>query len=151
MISMLKVFLPILSGFITGLLKAHMENKAKQQEMLLAKAGFEEKTRQNARKMKGKDIAWTRRYIAVLFSTSFVGVFVTIILAGFFNPEISVNIPVEKYKNSFLSLLGFASPKVTTDYVTLKGMTLVYPFMEKLMILTEVIVGFYFGAKVKNK
>lgn len=149
MISIFKIILPLLFGLVGGMLKANMEAKQKQMNMLLQKAGFEEKSRVRASKLKGKGVAWTRRYIAILFSTSFVGVIMATMLAGIFNPDFVINIPKDVYKHSVFSYIGFTNPVITTEYVTLKGMTLVAPLIEKLMIITEIIIGFYFGAKAK--
>ena len=149
MIELLKILIPMGLGIFSGIMKAGSEAKNEQTKMLMKKAGFEEESRKRAANLKGKGVAWTRRYIAILFSTTFVGVVLAIILAGIFNPEFVINIPKETFKHSIFSLIGFVDPDITVDYIELKGMVLVAPLIEKLMIITEIIVGFYFGAKVK--
>lgn len=143
----LKIIAPLIIGLIGGLLKANSVAKSEQLNRLMTKAGFEEKSRRRAAGLRG--VAWTRRYIAILFSTSFVGIILSTMLAGIFNPDFIINIPKDVYKYSIFSYVGFTDPIITTEYITLKGMTLVAPLIEKLMIITEIIIGFYFGAKAK--
>ena len=147
MLGLLKILLPLIAGIVSGFLKASSDQRHEQQKMILARAGFEEKSRNRAGALKG--VTWTRRYIAILFSTAFVATLMMIIFAGIFNPDFIVNIPKDVYAHSIFSFIGLTSPTVTQEYVQLQGVTLVAPIIEKLMIITEIIVGFYFGAKVK--
>jgi len=148
MVALLKILLPLFAGIISGFIKASNDQKHEQQKMILAKAGFEERSRKRAGKLEG--VTWTRRYIAILFSTSFVVTLLILIFAGIFNPDFVINVPKEVYKHSIFSFIGFTNPTMTQEYITLKGVTIVAPLIEKLMIITEIIVGFYFGAKVNK-
>lgn len=149
MFSLLKIVAPLILGLISGMMKANMEAKQKQMDLLLRKAGFEENSRKRAANLKGRGIAWTRRYLAILFATSFVGIISTVILAGIFNPDFVINVPKDIYKHSIFSYIGFVNPVITTEYIKLEGLTLVAPLIEKLMIITEAIIGFYFGSRAK--
>jgi hypothetical protein len=147
MISVFKILLPLIGGIITGIIKSSMEARQRQFEMLVAKAGIEEKSMRRAAAVKDTNVAWTRRLLAIMFSSALIGTLILIITAGLFNPDLVVNVQVETYKHSLFSILGFVSPKAVNGYVQLQGMTLVYPIMEALIVICESIVGFYFGSK----
>ena len=147
MILILKTLLPLFSGFLTGIIKANMEAKARQQELLFKKLGVAEKTRRRAGKIKDEKVAWTRRTLALMFSTTFLGLTSFIILSGIFNPEMVINVPSESLRHSLFSFIGLGSPDIINGYVELKGAVLVLPLLETLILITEAIVGFYFGSK----
>ncbi len=151
MIILLKTLLPLFSGFITGIIKSKMESSSRQQELTLQLLGANEKSRRRAGKIKDKKVAWTRRTLALMFSSTFLGLTSTLVLAGIFNPEMVLNVPQELTKHSLFSFIGLGSPNVINGYVELKGAVLVLPLMETLLITTQAIIGFYFGQAMSNR
>ncbi len=151
MIILFKTLLPLILSFVVGMMKSTIEAKQKQMELMIQKFGVEEKSRKRAGNIKDKNIAWTRKTLALIFSLALVGVIVTTIFAGIFNPELVINVPQETFKHSIFSFIGLTSPKIINGYVQLKGVTLALPLIEVLVVITETIVGFYFGAAANRK
>lgn len=147
MLILLKTFLPLISSFIFGLFKASMDAKRHQNEMLIERLSAVENTRKRAMQVKDKKVAWTRRVLALLFSCSLIGVMCVIILAGIFNPDLVVNVPQQVFKHSIFSFIGLVQPRVINNYIQLEGVTLALPLLEVMIIITETIIGFYFGSK----
>ena len=139
--------IPLFSGFIVGMIKANNESKARLQELLFRRLGQEEKSRRRAGKLKDKKVAWTRRVLALMFAGTFLGLISVIVIAGVFNPELVINVPTKGVTHSIFSFIGLGSPKVAQEYIQLQGAVLVLPLLETLILITESIIGFYFGQR----
>ena len=150
MLMILQNVLPLFGGFIGGIFKMHLENKAEQQKMLIAGSKLEEKSRRRAGNIKDEKVAWTRRTIALIFTIGLLVIIAIVLVVGAMAPEININVPQVKYKHSLLSLVGITSPKEVQDYVQLTGVTIVMELIAPIISALQVIVGFYFGS-AKNK
>jgi hypothetical protein len=146
MVSIITNLLPLFAGFISGIFKFHLENKSKQQEILLQKLGAEQKGYKRAANIKDKGISWTRRTIALIFTIGLFSIIGAILLIGSLDPQAIVNVPVEGSRYSILSILGITSPTKITDYIQLQGIAIVMPLIEPIIGAVQVIVGFYFGS-----
>lgn len=151
MLEILSLLTPLGGGAIAGMLKSIIEARNAQQMLLLSKLGLDKDDRARATALKDEGVSFTRRYIAILFSTAFVGIVVLVTWLGLTDPDFTINMPYQDFENSWLSKIGLTEPRVVDSYVTLHGFTLVQPLIEKLMFVTEAIVGFYFGARANIK
>jgi hypothetical protein len=146
MISVLTTVLPLLTGFVGGIFKRHLELKAQQMKALIDRGNFEEKSRNRAANLQDDKVSWTRRTIALLFTTSLLFIVVVVTLTGIFSEEMIINVPRISYKDTLFSSIGFTDPKEIKDYVQLQGLTVVAPLLEPVVSAVQVIIGFYFGA-----
>ena len=146
MISILTSLLPLLTGFIGGIFKFHLENKSKQQEILLGKLGAEQKGYKRAAGIKDKGVSWTRRTIALIFTIGLFSIIGLILLMGGLDPDVVVNVPKEGVRHTLFSFIGLTTPTKITDYIQLQGVTVVMPLIEPVIGAVQVIVGFYFGS-----
>jgi len=148
MLALLQGLLPLFGGFFAGAFRANMEYKHLQMQILLAKDKKQLKSQELALQVKDKGVAWTRRFLAILFSCSLIGIVASVFLYSFLDPNAVVNVPRETMEHSFFSfLLPWIDPTPTTEYVQLRGLTIILPLIEPIAQPVLMIVGFYFGRK----
>jgi len=146
MFAVLQSVLPLITGFIGGIVKLHLEAKAEQQKLLITRAGLEEKSRRRAASIKDEKVSWTRRTIALIFTIGLFLIIGAILAVGIFSPDTVINVPKEGFRYNLLSIIGITSPKEVVDYVQLSGVAIVMPLVEPIIAAVQVIVGFYFGS-----
>jgi hypothetical protein len=148
MMALITTLAPLIGGFFMGMMRAHMEHKNQQMQLLMNRAGIAEKSRTRAMQITDKRVSWTRRTLALIFSCSLIGMVGLVFLYGFFYPEFTINVPKEVVKNTFLAaLIPWVDPVQTTEYVQLQGLTIVMPLLVPISEAVLMIVGFYFGRK----
>jgi len=148
MIAVLTTLAPLIGGFFMGMMRAHMDYKNQQMQLLMNRAGLAEKSSSRAMQITDQKVSWTRRTLALIFSCSLIGMVGTVFLYGFIHPDFTINVPHEVVRNTFLSaIIPWVDTVKTTEYIQLKGLTIVMPLLVPISEAVLMIVGFYFGRK----
>lgn len=146
---MLMDLLPLIGGGIFGavvkLFSMSMENKRRQNEMLISSLQAKQKAINdvNEHAANNEYFAWTRRIIA-LSVTAMIG---ALIFLPYLNPDMTVNM-MTTATDGGTYLFGLFDTKVTKDvWVQLQGVV----FHPILASSYQAIVGCYFGASIAGR
>lgn len=142
-------FIPLVGGFIAGMIKSKMDYSHQQQMFLIDMAASAEKSRERAQQLEDKGVAITRRILALTFAGTLSFIVLSVMLYGMFNPEAKINVPNEILKYNLFSWIGLTDPQIIKGYVELTGVTIILPIIQPLTEVVLIVVGFYFGSSRK--
>ena len=115
--------------------------KAEEQKLLITRGEFEMKAVQQARQVKDKGFAWTRRIIAL---TAIFAIVLLPKLVAVFYPDVDVTVG---YTNWMPGFWFFKEGREVFEWVTFQGLVITQLDTN----LVSAIIGMYFGGSLVKK
>ncbi len=128
-----------LLGGILKLIQTSQEARQAERLYLLQAAGIVAKNTENARAMKGKEIQFTRRLLALISTLPLLTITYLVVQ----DPLVTFNIPVQMSKGGFSFLAGLFSggPSEEVKYIAVQGYVVLLQFFD----IMGFVYGFYFS------
>jgi hypothetical protein len=115
--------------------------KAEEQKLLITRGEFEMKAVQQARQVKDKGFAWTRRIIAL---TAIFAIVLLPKLVAVFYPDVDVTVGYTNWRPGFMF---FREGREVFEWVTFQGLVITQLDTN----LVSAIIGMYFGGSLVKK
>jgi len=115
--------------------------KAEEQKLLITRGEFEMKAVQQARRVKDKGFAWTRRIIAL---TAIFAIVLLPKLVAVFYPDVDVTVGYTNWRPGFMF---FREGREVFEWVTFQGLVITQLDTN----LVSAIIGMYFGGSLVKK
>jgi hypothetical protein len=115
--------------------------KAEEQKLLITRGEFEMKAVQQARQVKDKGFAWTRRIIAL---TAIFAIVLLPKLVAVFYPDVDVTVGYTNWRPGFMF---FREGREVFEWITFQGLVITQLDTN----LVSAIIGMYFGGSLVKK